>query len=94
MDVFARAQLPAFFVNPPNFRVHSKPNKTNDYERRKIGPTLPGIIPQKRTIKAVVHRTNFMQEEIRKIVLHPEKVHKSAQKAHGNHLTTLIPSTT
>jgi hypothetical protein len=82
--------------SPPNFRANSKPNKTNHFDRKKIGPALPTILPQKRTIKAVVHRANSMEEDIRKTVpaVKHKKVHKSAQKTPGNHPTKPTPSTT
>ena len=93
-------------VKPTNFRPISKPGKTNHFDRKKNGPTLPRIIPQKRTIKAIVRRADFMQDAIRKIAHTPtprrkgnrssQKVHKSTQKALGNlhktHPPPLLPA--
>jgi hypothetical protein len=85
---------------PKISRTISNPNKTNHYDRKKIRPTLPRIIPQKRKIKEVTQRASSMAEHIREIVPAVEtqknaiKVRKSAQKTPGNHPTTTIPSTT
>jgi hypothetical protein len=40
-----------FFCQASKFPCRHKPNKTNHDHRKEVGPTLPGIIPEKRTIK-------------------------------------------
>jgi hypothetical protein len=91
----------ASVVKPPNFRDLSKPNKANHLERKKIGPTLPRITPQKRTMKEVIGKLHAGCHPRNRPGLHPalpapnaEKVHKSAQNTPGNHPPTQIASTT
>ena len=104
------APCPSFVVKPPNLCPISKSNKANHIHRKKAWPALQVILPQKRTIEAVVQRTNFMHEAIRKIAesLVPQsppdprvkcakrrkKVRENAQKRPGNQPAKHSASTT
>src|ERR1019366_1739568 len=89
-----RPRRTAEAVKPPNSRGISKPNKTNRKCPNKTRPSLPIILPQKRTIEESGQVRIPWKQVHSAPAKTSQKVHKSAQNTPGNHPPTTTPSTT